>query len=308
VTTIGEHAFASCPSLASVNIPDSVTSIGSLAFFNTGLVSVTIPASVTSVMNNAFGHDSALRSACFLGPKPTLGTEVFSSANADFTLYYNVAQASSWADFTTYPKVPFCVLTLNDNHEGGGSTAVLCTLDDGHHLSYPTYIPSRSGYAFAGWQTDATGTRAWDFAVDTVSGDLTLYAGWSIPLSLASGWNLVAGAGGTTFLSTLFGWNGTTYVSTTSPAAWQGYWCKPGSAQTVSMSVTSGPHTTTLVTGWNLIGNPMDSTAALTLPSGRVAFAYDPIARTYVSTTSLAPGQGAWVKGTAGETVGFGGE
>ncbi len=104
---------------------------------------------------------------------------------------------------------------------------------------------------------------------------------------------------------TLFGWNGSSYVSTTTPTAWQGYWCKTSSAQTVSMHAASGPHTTTLTGGWNLIGNPMSSAATLTLPSGRAAFAYDAAARTYVSTTTLTFGQGAWVKAAAGETVGF---
>ena len=49
----------------------------------------------------------------------------------------------------------------------------------------------------------------------------------------------------------------------------------------------------------------MNTTAALTLPSGRVVFVYDNAAGTYVSATTPAPGQGGWIKGTAGETVGF---
>ena len=125
----------------------------------------------------------------------------------------------------------------------------------------------------------------------------------SSSVTLSPGWNLVAGGPGTAFPSVLFGWDGASYGSTTTPAAWGGYWCKVTEQQVVSLSTVDGPHTTALTTGWNLIGNPMSSTATLTLPSGGVAFVYDSSTGTYVSTTTLAPGSGAWVKGTAGETV-----
>ena len=46
----------------------------------------------------------------------------------------------------------------------------------------------------------------------------------------------------------------------------------------------------------------MSYSATLSLPANRAAFAYDPT-RGYVSTTTLDPGEGAWVKAQAGETV-----
>lgn len=124
-------------------------------------------------------------------------------------------------------------------------------------------------------------------------------------VALRPGWNLMAGGPGTIFPAVLFGWTGTTYASTTFPAAWKGYWTKVTSEHAVELDTVSGPHTSTLITGWNLIGNPMAGTAALHLPSGRTAFYYDALLDRYVSTTSLSSGQGAWVKGTAGETVTF---
>jgi BspA type Leucine rich repeat region (6 copies) len=67
VTSIGMGAFANCPNLASVSIPNSVTSIGSDAFSNCpSLASVSIPNSVTSIGSDAFSN-SALGSV-FLSP------------------------------------------------------------------------------------------------------------------------------------------------------------------------------------------------------------------------------------------------
>ena len=60
VTSIGDYAFAGCVNLTSINIPNSVTLIGTEAFDSSGLTSITIPDSVTSIGGSAFSGCSDL--------------------------------------------------------------------------------------------------------------------------------------------------------------------------------------------------------------------------------------------------------
>jgi uncharacterized repeat protein (TIGR02543 family) len=50
----------------------------------------------------------------------------------------------------------------------------------GGRVDLPSPVPVRNGYLLAGWYTDADSGRRWDFAVDTVTGDMTLYARWTV--------------------------------------------------------------------------------------------------------------------------------
>ena len=78
VTSIGNYAFCNCSSLTSVTIPNSVISIGNYAFGNcSSLTSVTIPNSVTSIGTWAFAKCSNLNSISIGSGVISIGEEAF---------------------------------------------------------------------------------------------------------------------------------------------------------------------------------------------------------------------------------------
>jgi hypothetical protein len=113
--------------------------------------------------------------------------------------------------------------------------------------------------------------------------------------ALTAGWNLVAGTSDSDLTGLLlftYGDTGYSSLAASGMDAAGGYWCKVPGAQIVALGTVAPPLGVVLRPGWNLIGN--SSHLSVSLPSGLVAFVYTD--GTYISTTILQPGQGAWVK------------
>ena len=77
LTTIGNSAFEDCSSLAVANIPANVTSIGTWAFSGTSLTTVDIPANVTIIGNNAFRDCDSLTTVSIPSSVTSVGSYAF---------------------------------------------------------------------------------------------------------------------------------------------------------------------------------------------------------------------------------------
>ncbi|MEE0992565.1 MAG: leucine-rich repeat protein [Bacteroidales bacterium] len=82
ITSIGSGAFTGCSGLASITIPNSITSIGNSAFYNcSGLSSITIPNSITSIEYGTFSGCSGLASITLPNSVTSIGNNAFNGCS-----------------------------------------------------------------------------------------------------------------------------------------------------------------------------------------------------------------------------------
>ena len=83
ITSIGDGALVYCSNMKSLNIPNSVASIASTAFWGCGLTSVIIPESVTYIGTYAFYCTSLQNMYCFAKTTPKTEGEMFFDTNLE---------------------------------------------------------------------------------------------------------------------------------------------------------------------------------------------------------------------------------
>ncbi|MBR0181715.1 MAG: leucine-rich repeat protein [Bacteroidaceae bacterium] len=96
VTSIGSYAFYNCTGLTSVTIPNSVTAIEGYTFYGcSGLTSVTIPNSVTSIGIQAFSGCSGLASVTIPNSVTEIGSRAFNNCSSLKEVYCQAEQVPS---------------------------------------------------------------------------------------------------------------------------------------------------------------------------------------------------------------------
>lgn len=87
IASIPDSMFTICSNLAHVDIPETVTSIGSFAFNNCSkLASITIPSGVKSIGQSCFMGCVKLGDInCLAESAPSLGSEVFGNSMVNYT-------------------------------------------------------------------------------------------------------------------------------------------------------------------------------------------------------------------------------
>ena len=145
------------------------------------------PNSVRNIDSEAFKGCSRLKDLYFEGIQ---------------TQWNNVSKGEYWNDgvSSSFKEHWRCTVSFDANGHGTAPSAQTNLWSNEDKVTKPDDLVADS-YDFYGWYTDANGTTAWDFSIDIVPGDMTLYAYW------IEKHDLLANAGNS---QNLANWNGTT--------------------------------------------------------------------------------------------------
>jgi len=161
VTSIGAYAFSSCSNISSVNIPNTVTSIGENAFERTAIAEINIPQSVKSMGAFAFNCCTNLTNVEIPSSVTTIGNGTFDSCTnlTSVEIPSSVTTIGHGAFYgctnLTNVEIPDSVTVIGDevfeNCENLTSVSVPCTLDMSYNESIEELIEYRhSGSITAG--------------------------------------------------------------------------------------------------------------------------------------------------------------
>ena len=196
VASIPYNAFYNCTSLTSVTIPSNVTSIGDTAFCGcTNLKSVTVPAGVTKIGNRPFASCTGLQ-VYYPGTIAQFKNIIAPAGDAPISFHFgsNAVIHCSDGDLTETYRVQFFsdsgiydkygnLLAYNKYIQLGVSDRddySFFSVDYGRPYG-ELPVPTRDGYVFYGWYTDAiSGSQVTASTIFEGTGNVKLYAHWSV--------------------------------------------------------------------------------------------------------------------------------
>jgi uncharacterized repeat protein (TIGR02543 family) len=94
---------------------------------------------------------------------------------------WNFATDTVAGDITLYAKWDVNYLIVSFNANGGNPAPNQQTIVYGGKVNIPPAM-TKTGYIFGGWYKEAACTHQWNFAADTVTSNIILYAQWYTPI------------------------------------------------------------------------------------------------------------------------------
>lgn len=174
LTSIGEHAFYGCKELKSISLPDSLTEVKDGAFTFASLETIDWPENLTTVGSLAF-YNTLVSIQGALSPK-SIKTITYPGTKAQWDemasdqnfAYYNPQLIAPGVDLRCAHTV-----TFDKNGHGDPEKEVV----EYNHTTTPISDPTADGYKFMGWYTEPEGGTEFDFGAE-ITEDKTAYAHW----------------------------------------------------------------------------------------------------------------------------------
>ena len=123
-----------------------------------------------TTVNETFPANANWNFSCFLLYPAPAAERVYEVSS----IYFSQLHVYQLGDFVDY-EVKF--------DSQGGSSVASVFVADGNKITRPTN-PTFAGHAFGGWFKDAACTNEWNFANDVVTGNMTLYAKWTVAFTV----------------------------------------------------------------------------------------------------------------------------
>lgn len=183
VTSIHDVSFFNCSQLTNISIPNSVTYIGYFAFNScTSLKSITLPSSLSTISRALFSGCSQLTTIHIPVSVTSIGSYAFDGCPSSMTVTYSGSK-TQWDDITKGSNSDvlenhLICAKLEATFTADGESISTQTIDRGGKFTEPA-APSKENHTFAGWYN---GDEKFDFDADTTNAPnvLKLVAKWDI--------------------------------------------------------------------------------------------------------------------------------